>query len=182
MISPQRLKIVSGGQTGVDRAALDVALKLQFDYGGWCPQGGLAEDMLQAPGLLEKYPHLKETETPGYFERTLLNVKDSDATLILAPNTKLVKTGGTGYTIMQAYIYRKPYLAVLLQCDLFDSNDWFDDKLKETCEWLCARLREHPQQQTTLNIAGPRESKAPGFYQTSYNFLSALLKSPTLDT
>ena len=55
------MKIISGGQTGVDRAALDVAIERGMDWGGWCPKGGWAEDFPEPPGLLAKYPHLKET-------------------------------------------------------------------------------------------------------------------------
>ena len=71
-------RIVSGGQTGVDRAALDVAKVLRFERGGWCPKGRLAED----GRIPDDYP-LRETETTDYAERTKLNVRDSDGTLIL---------------------------------------------------------------------------------------------------
>ena len=79
------IRIVSGGQTGVDRAALDVAIELGIPYGGWCPRGGWAEDMPAPPGLLSRYPLLRETAGSDPAERTRLNVRDSDATLVLCP-------------------------------------------------------------------------------------------------
>ena len=59
------MKIISGGQTGVDRAALDVAIERGMDWGGWCPKGGWAEDLPDPPGLLPKYPHLKGSWSPA---------------------------------------------------------------------------------------------------------------------
>jgi hypothetical protein len=71
------MKIVSGGQSGVDRAALDVAIARGIPYGGWCPKGGWAEDMPAPPGLLAHYPHLRETPSADPAERTAWNVRDS---------------------------------------------------------------------------------------------------------
>ena len=88
-------RIVSGGQTGADRAALDVAIELGIDYGGWCPAGGRAEDFPEPPGLLAVYPNLTATDAPEPAVRTRLNVRDSDATLIVwdgrtpSPGTQL---------------------------------------------------------------------------------------------
>src|SRR5688500_12855376 len=76
-------RLVSGGQTGADRAALDVAMRLGIPYGGWCPNGGRAEDLPDAPGLLRAYPTLRETPTEDAAVRTEWNVRDSDATLLL---------------------------------------------------------------------------------------------------
>src|SRR5262245_54833883 len=84
-------KIISGGQSGVDRAALDVALELGIPCGGWCPKGRRAED---GP-LPDRYP-LDETQTSFYPERTRRNVRDSDGTLILADGAA---KGGTALTI-----------------------------------------------------------------------------------
>ena len=77
------MKIISGGQTGVDRAALDVAIERGMDWGGWCPKGGWAEDFPEPPGLLAKYSHLRETPERHPLQRTEWNVRDSDATLII---------------------------------------------------------------------------------------------------
>ena len=83
------MKIISGGQSGVDRAALDVAIERGMDWGGWCPRGGWAEDFLEPPGLLTKYPHLKETPDSHPLQRTEWNVRDSDATLIITDGAGL---------------------------------------------------------------------------------------------
>src|SRR5262245_30144595 len=77
------MKIISGGQTGVDRAALDVAIERNMDWGGWCPKGGWAEDLTTPPGVLAKYPRLRETPDAHPLQRTEWNVRDSDATLII---------------------------------------------------------------------------------------------------
>jgi hypothetical protein len=74
------MKIISGGQTGVDRAALDVAIERNLPWGGWCPKGGWAEDFPDPPGLLAKYPNLHETPDPHPLQRTEWNVRDTDAT------------------------------------------------------------------------------------------------------
>jgi hypothetical protein len=147
-------KIVSGGQTGVDRAALDVAIELNFPCGGWVPKGRRAEDGRIPPD----YP-LRETGGRGYSERTLLNVRDSDATLIL---TRGEPTGGTALTIEYAYSLDRPHLIV----DLDTASD--PDEAKA---WLV----EH--EACVLNVAGPRESSAPGIYDQAAAFMASLLKT-----
>src|SRR5512135_1586140 len=100
------MKIISGGQTGADRAALDVALELGMDYGGSIPKGRLAED---GPIDSEKYPHLAELEEGEYIARTRKNVVDADATISFTDGTL---TGGTKKTLDFAKEYKKPYLHV----------------------------------------------------------------------
>jgi hypothetical protein len=77
------MKLLSGGQSGVDRAVLDVALARGIPYGGWCPKGGWAEDFPEPPGVLAKYPQLAETPLADPAQRTEWNVRDADACLIL---------------------------------------------------------------------------------------------------
>ena len=98
-------KIVSGGQTGVDRAALDAAIELNIDHGGWCPQGRLAED---AKPIDMKYC-LTETESSEYNVRTKLNIRDSDGTLIFVDNLSTAITGGTSLTIEELKEKNKSY-------------------------------------------------------------------------
>ena len=155
------MKIISGGQTGVDRGALDAARKLGLDYGGWCPLGGLAEDYSNPPGLLADYPALKETPSPDYLERTEWNVRDTDATLIIAPNKELAQSGGTGYTLSCIRKHHKEYCVVLLDTP---------DHPRKMQTWL-NRLN----QETVLNVAGPRESKAPGIARRTCELLCKLL-------
>ena len=91
------MMIISGGQTGVDRAALDVAIEYGIAWGGWCPQGGWAEDFPDPPGLLDRYPALQETPRSDPAQRTGWNVRDSDAVLIIVDRAGLhVSKGTTG--------------------------------------------------------------------------------------
>lgn len=144
--------IISGGQSGVDRAALDVALALGIPCGGWCPKGRLAED---GPIAL-RYP-LKETPGAEYSERTRRNVQDSDGTLVL---TLGAPADGTALTIELAEAAGKPWFVVDFE------------KGRETgpvVQWI---VREEI---TVLNVAGPRESKSPGIYDLASSFLAKVL-------
>ena len=145
-------RIVSGGQTGVDRAALDVARALQVPCGGWCPKGRKAED---GP-IARRYP-LRETPTDDYAQRTEWNVRDSDGTLILSRGAP---TGGTAQTIEYASRLNKP-------CLIVDLNNGIPPS--EVGAWAEAF------HVATLNVAGPRESKCPGIYQHAAVFLRTAL-------
>src|ERR1700722_8066936 len=104
------MKLLSGGQSGVDRAVLDVALAQDIDYGGWCPKGGWAEDLPEPPGLLAKYPLLKETPLADPAQRTEWNVRDADACMILADAEDLAVSSGTALAEELAHRYRRPLL------------------------------------------------------------------------
>ncbi len=146
-------KIVSGGQTGVDRAALDAALELGLPCGGWCPRDRLAED---GP-IPDRYP-LEETDGADYAERTRLNVRDSDATLVLVRGRP---GGGTALTIAIAGELGRP-------CKIVDLAAG-EDEVDEVRAWIGS---EHI---AVLNLAGPRESTAPGIHRRAAAFLKALL-------
>jgi hypothetical protein len=135
---PRVEKIISGGQTGVDRAALDVALAMGIDCGGWCPKGRRAED---GP-IPSRYP-LAETASPSYSQRTKRNVRDSDATLILSRGQP---RGGTLLTKRTAVELGKPCLSIDLGAP---------EALAEVREWLARHAVR------VLNVAGPRESQSP---------------------
>ena len=152
-------RLVSGGQTGVDRAALDAALSRGLPCGGWCPRGRLAED---GP-IAEHYP-LRETPSPAYQERTAWNVRDSDATLIL---TRGAPSGGTALTIGLASDLARPVHLV----DLTRRPSAL-----AVAAWLAA------QQVTVLNVAGPRESQQPGIYGEALAFLSQVLDRCPMQT
>lgn len=141
-------KIVSGGQTGVDRAALDVAIQLGIPVGGWCPRGRRAED----GRIPDVYP-LRETTASNYSDRTERNVRESDGTLIVSGGPL---TGGTGLTRSLARRLGKPVFVIDLRDD--PAPDVSD-------EWLA----EHSIR--TLNVAGPRESQQPGIYGRVTDFL-----------
>ncbi len=149
-------KIVSGGQTGVDRAGLDAAIEMNIPVGGWCPKDRKAED---GP-IDDRYP-LKETNSSDYETRTMFNVRDSHGSLIL---TKGTPTGGTALTIKQAKGFDKGYLVINLDKD-------YDVALVK--EWLFDNHIE------VLNIAGPRASKFPDIYDQSKTFLKGLFGSMT---
>jgi hypothetical protein len=147
-----RLVLVSGGQTGVDRAALDVALALGVPCQGWCPAGRTAED---GP-LPARYP-LRETPSADPAQRTRWNVRDSDATLALgfgAPR------GGTALALEEAARLGRPHRALRL-------GSGPDPETVRT--WLA----EHGVER--LNVAGPRESEEPGVGAAAAPFLRALL-------
>jgi hypothetical protein len=145
-------RIISGGQTGVDRAALDVALALGIPCGGWCPRGRWAEDGPIDP----RYP-LRETRGSDPGERTKRNVADGDATLIMAPQPL---GGGTAV----AHDWAETLDKILLVIEPNASNA----ALAVVAGWLA----EHTVQ--ILNVAGPRESESPGIYRESRAFFTKL--------
>ena len=147
-------KIVSGGQTGVDRAALDAALSQGLAIGGWCPAGRRAED----GSIPDRYP-LSETRSRDYAVRTRRNVRDADGTLVLNAGAL---DGGTLVTVAYAGQRRKPHLVVQL-------DEPCHARPEQVAAWLQANgIR-------ILNVAGPRESKRPGIYRQSSEFLKLLL-------
>ena len=103
--------IRTGGQTGVDRAALDIARKYNIPILGWCPKDGWAEDMPEAPGIRAAFPELKETPSSDVAQRTQWNVRDSHATLIINPRLSKYSKG-TSVTEQTAKEYGRPYLEV----------------------------------------------------------------------
>jgi hypothetical protein len=156
-------RIVSGGQSGVDRAALDFAIARGIPYGGWCPKGGWAEDFPDPPGLLAHYPGLRETPDRDTRQRTEWNVRDSDATLVLT-RTK-AHSPGTSVGIAATQTYAKPHLIV-------------DIDAPDAAGRIQAWLLEYPDIRI-LSIGGPRESEAPGIYRAALSLLETpLLSSP----
>jgi hypothetical protein len=149
-------KIVSGGQTGVDRAALDVALEGGLPCGGWCPRGRRAED---GP-IPERYP-LRETPWHGYPQRTEWNVRDSDGTLVLTAGEP---DRGTALTVRVAERLRRP----CLQIDL--GGEPCPETVRDWARTLEVRV---------LNVAGPRESSAPGIHDRAVRFLRDVLAGLT---
>lgn len=145
-------KIVSGGQTGVDRAALDAARQRGIPTGGWCPRGRRAED-----GRIPDEYVLSETESASYSQRTERNVNDADGTLIVTAGPL---SGGTALTRSLA---RRSGCAVLV-VDLRK-----EDGFTAVEQWLVAnRIR-------VLNVAGPRESQQPGIHGQAREWLGMLL-------
>jgi hypothetical protein len=161
------MKIISGGQSGADRAALDAALALGLGYGGWCPHGGWAEDFPHPPGVLPKYPLLRETPLADPAQRTEWNVRDADATLILVEAGGLAVSRGTVLARELARKYRKPLLVVDLGAP---------DAFEHAVAWLCAMIEAHGRD-LALGIGGPRESEAPGIYGRARSTIESVLDS-----
>lgn len=159
-------KIITGGQTGVDQAALDAAIEAGISYGGKCPKGRIDENGL-IPG---RFSHLEEvtgefkTEKENYDARTMKNIEESDGTLIIVPSIPLPKNiqDGTLLTIQEAKKQGKPHL-------LIDISE--PQKINESLiiEWI----KEHDI--SCLNVAGPRESNAKGINMASLELLGKIL-------
>ena len=135
------LTIISGGQTGVDRAALEWALAHGVPHGGWCPKGRLAED-----GVIPPQFQLRETDREDYSTRTRQNVLDSDGTVIFSASATL--TGGTAETAEFARELGKPLLHLVTSAGVEDA-----------AMRLQAFFKEHDI--LVLNVAGPRASQEP---------------------
>jgi len=148
-------KIISGGQTGADRAALDVAINLQVPHGGWLPKNRKAED-----GPVPAQYQLKEMTTESYAARTEANVADSDGTLIM---THGELRGGSRLTREYALKHRKPHLYIDL--DVFRG----DDVLYAIVNWI---VENHI---AVLNVAGSRASEDPDLYDTVFGILNNAL-------
>jgi hypothetical protein len=150
-------KIVSGGQTGADRAALDWAIKRGVAHGGWCPKGRKAED-----GVIDPRYSLTETPSEVYSQRTEWNVRDSDGTAVFSVRREL--RGGTLLTVELAGRYNKPIIHLCAQ----DEGTNHAQELRSFIEEFGISV---------LNIAGPRESDEPDVYR----FVSRVLDQACAD-
>jgi hypothetical protein len=148
------MKIVSGGQSGADRAALDAALALGIPCGGWCPKGRLAEN---GP-IPARYP-LTEMESASYADRTRQNVQDSDGTAIVSFGPP---RGGSEFTLQCCRELGKP-------CIVIDASV---TPIAQAIERLSKFVMEHRVR--TLNVAGPRASEQPGIYAYVYDLVQGL--------
>jgi hypothetical protein len=151
----QTFKIISGGQTGADRAALDWAIKNGIPHGGWCPRGRKAED-----GVIDAKYQLQQTPSSNYLERTKWNVRDSDGTVIFSIGKRL--SGNSSVTLEFANKNRKPYLHL--------SAVFKDPTASKLKVWM------HQNSIRVLNVAGPRASKEPLVAEFVIAILDAALK------
>lgn len=149
-------KLVSGGQTGADRAALEVGRELDIPIGGWCPAGGWAEDLTEPPGLLALFPELTPTESVDPAVRTRRNVSEADATLILLPPGAV--SAGTMLSLDLARGLGKHHL-VADPAHRGVVSDW----LRRIGDGI------------VLNVSGPRESQSPGIHDAAVELLRAVL-------
>ncbi|WP_061962141.1 YpsA SLOG family protein [Demequina flava] len=154
-------RIFSGGQTGADRAALDAAIKARVVHGGWCPAGGWAEDKPYPPGVLVSYPGLKPTIESEPEVRSRYNIRDSHATLVLGA---VESSEGCQRGVAYARATSRPVLLNPSEPD-------------EALEFLRGVGRD-----LIVNVAGPRESEAPGGYDRAREFMDELLASAAAST
>lgn len=147
-------KIISGGQTGADRAGLDFAIAAGISHGGWCPRGRRSQD-----GVVPTHYNLQETETSGYEQRTKFNIRDADATIIF--NLTPAMSPGSGLTVSQCRSQEKPFLLI--------RPPMGGDFSRRSAEAVAQFLVEH--QPATLNIAGNREESVRGIHQLVVNVL-----------
>lgn len=156
------LKIISGGQTGVDRAAWDVAIELGLDWGGWVPKGRKAEDGRIHP----HYDRCREHWSSDYPQRTRQNVDDSQATLVLFPDAMRDAAGAVaGGTLLTVR-----HCGTWVPCCVFDP--YKPGQAARCRAWIDHVVPDDGQ----LNIAGPRESKCPGIYAAAKAFLLEVLR------
>jgi hypothetical protein len=193
-LASELLKVISGGQTGVDRGALDAALAFEVECGGWCPAGRLAED-----GEIPKHYPVVELANAGYAERTAWNVADSDGTLIISNGEPL---GGTRETVDRCIEMRKPHL--IIDCasmsveETIEAATEFVKSLSSPAPKAFGAgdpsvvqvISEHSRGSsvraglalsarlgmTVLNVAGPRASQWPEGYKTARQIVSGVLR------
>lgn len=156
------ITLISGGQTGADRAALDVAIELGLPHGGWCPKGRLAED-----GPLPLRYQLRQTPTKNYLDRTERNVVGSGATVIFCRG-KLSR--GSRRTLKFAAEHQRPVLEVILPAQGEPDFEAVATRVRDF-------VREH--QVRKLNVAGSRESTAPGIHGEVSRILKLVFVSHT---
>lgn len=153
VVEPSRVRrVVSGAQTGVDRAALDAALELGLACGGWVPRGRVDE----YGRIPDSYPNLEETASADWEERTEANVRDSDATLLISRGPL---TGGSLFTREVALRLGRPTLHL--------------DLRREPVEQAAEAARRFIERESVrvLNVAGPRASKDPGLHDLALRLL-----------
>ena len=159
------VELISGGQSGADRGAMDAAKQCGVKVGGWCPRGGWAEDYPDAPGVLELYPEMKETPLSDVAQRTEWNIRDSTCCIVL--NTR--KPGASPGTDIGYALYQKydvPFFEFVI-----DEPGLFDVQFERACAWL-ESLNDDA---IVVSFGGPRASEYPGIYDMAFKVVTQLL-------
>jgi hypothetical protein len=153
-------KVVSGGETGADRAAVDFAISHDLAYGGWVPKDGWAEDLREPPGLLALYDRFVPTQSADPGVRTTLNVRDSTATVVFSP--PIAASPGVTQTLQMANVLKRPIIVI--------------DPRSESADASLHEFFENFEPAATLNVAGPRESEVPSLYRAVTALLNRNLR------
>jgi hypothetical protein len=149
-------KVVSGGETGADRAATDFAISHNLEYGGWVPRDGWAEDLRDPPGLLALYDRFVPTQSADPGVRTTLNVRDSTATVVFSP--PIATSPGVTQTLQMANVLKRPIIVI--------------DPSSLEADTSLHGFFERLDSGATLNVAGPRESEVPSLYRAVTDLLN----------
>jgi hypothetical protein len=155
------IRIISGGQTGVDRGALDAALDAEWPCGGYCPDGRQAEDGV----IPDRYP-LEELAGQGYPERTLRNLQEAGGTVIIYFG---FLSGGTEKTLFECIVHKRPYLLI----------DALELAVGQAARRIQAFVQQH--QIESLNVAGPRASAEPEARNYAYLAISSWIRMNEID-
>ena len=159
-MNPIIARIRSGGQTGVDRAALDTARRYNIEICGWCPRGGWAEDCPEAPGILAEYPELKETPEVEPWQRTLWNMRDADAILTIVPE--------------EGIRLEKPMFTARSVEDVPEIVAWLRSLAADRAE---GKLNEEAAPvQIELCVGGPRASECAEAYRVTEEILGKVFE------
>ena len=165
-------RIRSGGQSGVDRAALDTARKYNIEICGWCPKGGWAEDYPEAPGILAEYPELRETPEAAPWQRTLWNMRDADAILTIEPESS-GESKGTDLGVQEGVRLEKPMFTAHSAEDAPEISAWLKS--------LAAGRAAGPDAAggadgIELCVGGPRASECPDGYRVTAEILEKVFE------
>ena len=159
------ITIVSGGQSGADRGAMDAALHCGARVAGWCPAGGWAEDYPEPPGVLALYPQLKETPSSDVIQRTEWCIRDSTCCLALSAHAPDVSPGtSAGYAFYDKYA--KPHWTF----DIDDASS-YEQQVDAIVQWL-EGFDDDP---IALAVGGPRASEYPGIYDIAYGVVESII-------
>ena len=172
-MNPTIARIRSGGQTGVDRAALDFARKHNMEICGWCPKGGWAEDYPEAPGVLTVYPELRETPEAAPWQRTLWNMRDADAILTIVPEGSGT-SGGTELGVQEGIRLGKPMFTAQSVEDVPRIVAWLRSLVTDRAE---GKLNDDAAPvQIELCVGGPRASECAEAYGVTEEILEKVFK------
>ena len=161
------VKLISGGQSGADRGAMDAARDCGMPLGGWCPAGGWAEDLPEPPGVLALYPELLETPSSDVAQRTEWVIRDASCCVVLNTRERGTSRGtDIGYALYEKY--GTPHFEIVL-----DGETTVEEQVQSAIAWL----RALEDDAIVIGAGGPRASEYPGVYDISYGVVKAILSA-----